>query len=55
MSLTEVELKAVKILVEERLRRSCNEIKDLKGLCKIHDKIEVAQLQFEQIPFLDTY
>jgi hypothetical protein len=49
--LTGVEVRAIKLLIEERLRKHDNMIKDIKGLCKIHDKVEEAELSFEVIPF----
>lgn len=45
------EVKALRLLIEDRLKKSDNRIVDIKGLCLIHNKMEQAELQFEVIPF----
>lgn len=41
LTLSEVELKALRILVENRMVETSS-IKDIKGLCRVHDKLEEA-------------
>lgn len=41
LELTQTETRVLLILIEERMRTS-DKIVDIKGLCKMHDKVEEA-------------